>query len=268
MVLKKDERPGLSVPEIYKMSEKRKSERYKASEVPVKVSFSFSGKKVEARAKIKDISKGGVYLDVEGVLLKGTKCELIFEGVSVDCIVTDNKKQQKGCGLKVISEGEAKGNFDMFVDIFRLKSGALEEGPKPKMEKSASQIIRKKTILFISSENFGFGAYVENQRVDANLAFLKCETESAVKEALKSGEIILIVIASKLTPSVSGLKFLEYLKNDGHDLMNVPVIFVGVPLSQHDRETAVSMGIKFKCLEGGQANPAGLRAKINKLLYS
>jgi hypothetical protein len=250
------------------MNEKRKNERYEAPEVPVKVRFSFSGKIVEARAKVKDISKGGVYLAMEGVMFQGTKCELIFEDLSVPCVVTDNKKQQKGCGLKIISEDEAKGDFEMYVEILRLKSNALDKCPEQKIEKTIFQNIRKKTILFIASDNYGFGPYLDNQKIDANFDFLKCETESEAKEALKSEEIVLIVIASKLTPSASGIRFLENLKSDGHDLTGIPVIFVGVPLGQHEINMAIDMGITFEHLEREQANPVGLRAKINKLLHS
>jgi hypothetical protein len=248
------------------MSEKRQSERYKAPEVPIKVSFSFSGKKMEARAKVQNVSQGGVYLTMEGVLLKGTECELFFEGLSVACVVTENKKQQKGCGLKVISEGVAKSNFEMFVDIMRLKSDASKQGTKQKTGKPLLQNLRKKTVLFISSENFGFDAYLDTRKIDANFDFLKCQSESEAREALKSGEIVLIVIASMLTPSISGIRFLENIKSDGYDLTDIPIIFVGVPLNQHARDAALDMGITFDHLERGQANPAGLRSKINKLL--
>jgi hypothetical protein len=251
---------------VIRMSEKRKSERYMAPDVPVKVSFSFSGKKMETRAKVQDVSQGGVYLTMEGVLLKGTECELFFEGLSVACVVTENKKKQKGCGLKVISEGLAKSNFEMFVDIMRLKSHEPEKDLKQKTEKSIGQNVRKRTVLFISAEDFGFGVYLDSQKIDATLDFLKCKTESEAKEALKSGEVVLIVIASMLTPSVSGIRFLENIKSDGHDLTHIPVIFVGVPLSQKARDTAMDMGITFEYLDRGQANPAGLRSKINKLL--
>jgi|WetSurMetagenome_2_1015567.scaffolds.fasta_scaffold13315_6 hypothetical protein len=250
------------------MNEKRKSERYDTPEIPVKISFYFSGKKIEAKAKVKDISQGGVFITLDGALFKGTKVELIFEGLPVACVVTDNKKQQKGCGLKVISEGQAKSNYEMFVEIIRQKSNERVKSPEQKIEKSAPQNVRKKTILFIASEPFGFGDFLDNQKVDANFDLLKCETESKAKEALKSGEVVLILIASMLTPSASGIKFLENLIRDGHDLTNIPVIFIGSPLCQHERDTVMYMGINFEYLERGQANPAGLRPKLNKLLRS
>gem|GEM_PF-6381021 len=249
------------------MKEKRKNERYKAADIPVRVSFSFSGRKVETRAKMKDISKGGVFLTLDGVLLKGTKCELVIEDRPVTCVVTDNKKQQKGCGLEIISEGQAKTNFEMFVDILRLEANASEREQKQKEGKAGFLNVRKKTILYIASENYGFEAYVTKGKFDAIYDFLKCESENAARAALKSGEIVLIVIDTKPAPSLSGVRLLESLKRDGYDVTHFPVIFVGAPLSQHERDSVVYMGIRFEYLETEQANPTGLRPKVNRLLH-
>jgi hypothetical protein len=249
------------------MDEKRKNNRYKTPDIPVKVRFSFSGKVMETGAKVKDISKGGVFLSLDGMLLKGTKCELVFKDMPVSCVVTETKKQQRGCGLKIVSEGKTKGDFEMFVDILRREADSPELREEQKPAKAPAVNIRKKSILYIASEDYGFGTYVSNRKLDAIYDFVKLTTESEARAALLTGNIVLIVIDTRPTPSLGGIRLLENLKKSGLDLTNIPIIFVGTPLSQQEIDSAEYMGITFERLDAGQANPAGLRSKINKLLY-